>query len=559
MRLGIDFDNTIVCYDELFRKLAVEDGSIAGASLTTKTAIRDSLRSAGREAVWTRMQGVAYGPRLGEAKPFPGVLGFIRLCIRAGWHVFIISHKTRFPYLGERHDLHAAAWAWIERVGLLGGAPDGLSAADVFFEGTKEAKLERIRSCECDFFVDDLPEFLGDPRFPEGVQRILFDPSGEHGADMRFCRMRNWVEADELVGLTRNGPGREGIWGDGRDRFLVPLLKSAGIDRNARWEVLTGGANNRVWRIEGPRSSWALKEYFSRSVGGRDRFESERAFYEWLRVRGIGNAPVPVGWDEENRLGLFEWVEGRRVAVEDVGEDLVRMAIRFVADVNRGRGEGGTGEIPHAAEACFRICEHVACIEDRVRRLERLEDGSELYCEAGAWIRETVRPAWEQTLNVLRENAGGEWDRSLTDWERCLSPSDFGFHNALLRADGRATFFDFEYAGWDDPAKLAVDFLWQPRVRVPRVHWNLWIRGLDEALGWKGALRRRAGWLWPAYRVKWCCIVMNEFLRSGRERRVFSTGGEGWEDRLRGQLEKARVLMAGWRGDDGLGAESEGG
>ena len=39
---------------------------------------------------------------------------------------------------------------------------------------------------------------------------------------------------------------------------------------------------------------------------------------------------------------------------------------------------------------------------------------------------------------------------------RCLSPSDFGFHNALLEATGKLRFVDFEYAGWDDPAKTGV-------------------------------------------------------------------------------------------------------
>ena len=47
-----------------------------------------------------------------------------------------------------------------------------------------------------------------------------------------------------------------------------------------------------------------------------------------------------------------------------------------------------------------------------------------------------------------------------------MSPSDFGFHNALATPGGRLVFIDFEYAGWDDPAKLANDFFCQPAVPV---------------------------------------------------------------------------------------------
>jgi len=31
--------------------------------------------------------------------------------------VFIISHRTRHPFIGEPHDLHAAALSWLERQG----------------------------------------------------------------------------------------------------------------------------------------------------------------------------------------------------------------------------------------------------------------------------------------------------------------------------------------------------------------------------------------------------------------------------------------------------------
>jgi len=49
--------------------------------------------------------------------------------------------------------------------------------------------------------------------------------------------------------------------------------------------------------------------------------------------------------------------------------------------------------------------------------------------------------------------------------ETCLSPSDFGFHNALVDPSGALSFLDFEYAGRDDPAKPVSDFFCQPKCR----------------------------------------------------------------------------------------------
>jgi hypothetical protein len=124
---------------------------------------------------------------------------------------------------------------------------------------------------------------------------------------------------------------------------------------------------------------------------------------------------------------------------------------------------------------------------------------------------------------------------------RCLSPSDFGFHNALLTADG-LKFFDFEYAGWDDPAKLCCDFFCQPQLPVALTHWELFVNGLAVALGAKD-LPARARLLVPAYQIKWCCIMLNEFLRGEQSRREFALGGGAAEERKRIQLDKAQAAL----------------
>ena len=127
--------------------------------------------------------------------------------------------------------------------------------------------------------------------------------------------------------------------------------------------------------------------------------------------------------------------------------------------------------------------------------------------------------------------------------QRCLSPSDFGFHNAILAADGRLRFFDFEYAGWDDPAKLICDFFCQPELSVNQEHWKFFVEQLILAVSADAALRDRALLLLPAYRVKWCCIILNEFLGAGRDRRTFSMGEESAASRKSIQLNKARRLL----------------
>ena len=55
------------------------------------------------------------------------------------------------------------------------------------------------------------------------------------------------------------------------------------------------------------------------------------------------------------------------------------------------------------------------------------------------------------------------------------------------------------------------------------------------------ALRVRL--LLPVYRLKWCCIALNEFLPTGAARRRFSQVGMDAEQAKRIQLQKTRDML----------------
>ena len=180
--IGVDFDNTIVRYDDVFGRVALDLDLVPPHAATSKTSVRDHLRSIGQEDRWTELQGIIYGPRM--IADTPGA---------------IVSHRTRFPYLGERHDLHAAARDFLARHGFHDEAGIGLPVDRVFFEETKEGKLARIASIGCTTFVDDLPELLADPRFPAGVRRILFDPGRLHEPPLGVEAAASWADVARLL------------------------------------------------------------------------------------------------------------------------------------------------------------------------------------------------------------------------------------------------------------------------------------------------------------------------------------------------------------------------
>lgn len=198
MHIGIDFDNTVVSYDTLFHKVCVEKNLIPPAIPANKSDVRDYLRRIGREDAWTEMQGYVYGARMAEADVYPGVREFFARMRERGVPLAIISHKTRHPFLGPKYDLHQAAQDWLEKQGFFDAKQIGLARENVFFELTKEAKMQRIASTGVTHFIDDLPEILNAPGFPAGVKRVLFDPHDLYAKEANLMRQKSWVELLKL-------------------------------------------------------------------------------------------------------------------------------------------------------------------------------------------------------------------------------------------------------------------------------------------------------------------------------------------------------------------------
>lgn len=192
MMLGIDFDNTIVSYDGVFNRVAFEKDLIPENLPSSKNAVRNFLRQQGKEKEWTKLQGLVYGANMEFATPFLGVKKIFTFCKEAGVPIRIISHKTRFPYLGEKYDLHETALKWLKHHGFLGSNTYGISKKSIHFELTIEAKIKRIQSSECTCFIDDLPELLLHPIFPKDINKWLFDPFNSHSDINNLLRFSNW-------------------------------------------------------------------------------------------------------------------------------------------------------------------------------------------------------------------------------------------------------------------------------------------------------------------------------------------------------------------------------
>ena len=114
----------------------------------------------------------------------------------------------------------------------------------------------------------------------------------------------------------------------------------------------------------------------------------------------------------------------------------------------------------------------------------------------------------------------------------------------MILEDGSVCFLDFEYAGWDDPAKMIADFLSHPGVPVPAEHTEAFIAASLEPFADRAAIAARAHRLQDVARIRWCFIALNEFLPQVARRRRFADPRTDPDVRKRRQLEKAMSMLS---------------
>jgi len=327
---------------------------------------------------------------------------------------------------------------------------------------------------------------------------------------------------------------------------IAELLAAA--DRSGPFElqVLHGGANNRVYRVDQPTGPLVAKQYFRHRGDRRDRLGAEYGFIRFAWDYGIRCIPQPLVISEQHGLALYGFLDGRPATGDDVTDDNMQQAIDFVSQLNRHRDRPTARTLPNASEACFSAAEHAAMVDRRLTRLQSISPQDDTDRQMRRFVGDELRPACQQAIRRLTDEAvdfGPPVDRVLPQRDRRLSPSDFGFHNAIISGEGRVQFYDFEYAGWDDPAKLVCDFFCQVQVPAPMRYFDPFARGALEGVSRIERHLHRIRLLLPLYRVKWCCIVLNEFLPVGEARRAFA-GDHDVTRRKADQLAKARQMLA---------------
>lgn len=308
-------------------------------------------------------------------------------------------------------------------------------------------------------------------------------------------------------------------------------------------QLTTVGRNSRIWRVLSGCRAFALKEYPSRQDDPRDRLSTEVGALQLMERYGIEPVPRVIGFDGERGYALLSWLDGTEVLT--VADADIDAAVEFLAAIHRLRTTPWAARQSYAAEACLSGSE----LERQIReRLERLRSEAAAEKALLDFLNDNFEGAMEHASQRARARllaAGLNFNAELALERRTLVPSDFGFHNSLRRSDGSLAFVDFEYFGWDDPAKLTADVLLHPGWPLQpqqgtRFRWAaVQLYGKEDA-----QFPCRLSAYLPLFGLRWVLILLNEFIPERWRRRVLAGNAGIWSDAKARQLERARQFLS---------------
>jgi len=165
IKVGIDLDNTIINYENSFKKY-LEDKQIYFKKINKKK-IKLVAKHNSKIKNWTEAQEEIYGHYITYAKLYKNFSKFEKFALKNKIKLYIISHKTKYSQFSKKYNLHLGSNKWLKENIIK-------DRYQIFYVNTINEKVRKIAKIKPDYFIDDLIEIFNNKNFPKKVKKILF-------------------------------------------------------------------------------------------------------------------------------------------------------------------------------------------------------------------------------------------------------------------------------------------------------------------------------------------------------------------------------------------------
>ena len=288
-------------------------------------------------------------------------------------------------------------------------------------------------------------------------------------------------------------------------------------------KIIESGKNNLVIKIYYKKKIYIYKKYLKNEGNGikYSRYDSETSFLNLLKKKKIKNLPTIIATNSSTQVNVFNYIEGRKI--NKITKKDILQCVFFIRKINQDIFKNKFINFKRATEACLSIDNHIKTAERRISMLSKFSKNHGVYKKASFFVSNTL----SKKLNEIKENifkslTKRETAKKLNKRDLILSPSDFGFHN-VIKKNKKLFFFDFEYAGMDDPVKLISDFICQPDYQLSKNQSSFFYKSILKIFPKKHKIEKRLKAVIYIHRIKWCCVILSEVLsKKYFERRKFA-------------------------------------
>ncbi|MDK1285618.1 phosphotransferase [Pseudoalteromonas umbrosa] len=290
------------------------------------------------------------------------------------------------------------------------------------------------------------------------------------------------------------------------DSNILAWLKDTLGNHDIALTTINGGANNQGYRVDSFNEQFFLKCFAPHEPRSLNKLQNEYVFTQHLNKTDIHNAAKPIACNNILKCALYTFIAGQPILV--LKDYHIDAALEFIENVNDPNNI--IDSLPEASESPETLYGFIEIIEKRLTRFNNLEldDNNQLHA-----LLNSIRSRTQE----IAQHATPIWHDKLP--KTLLSPSDFGFHNAIEASTG-IHFIDFEYAGRDNAWKLLSDFFAQPAIPVPISHITKFIA--SPIFSEINLRRQEFRTIYELTLMKWCLIMLNEFIPDIEKRRLFS-------------------------------------
>ncbi len=289
-------------------------------------------------------------------------------------------------------------------------------------------------------------------------------------------------------------------------------------------ERVGGGGNSRVFKVKcADGNCYCVKFYFFSSHDQRDRLGTEYDSFKFIYEQGIHAVPKPFFIDRSELVGVYEWIDGPKITSETITADDLDFAVDFLAQLENLSHHPEASQFNTASAGCFCVKNIIDHISIKLQKFQPCPTDTDEFKRLKIYLEKDFLPLLKEISSWVRINLGdASFEQGIGDNLRTLSPSDFGFHNALRKKNGEIKFLDFEYFGWDDPAKMIVDFTFHPAMDLSFELKRSFYQKMLVVFKDDVSLKNRVTCYYPLLGLLWCLIFLNEFIKNDLKRRQFA-------------------------------------